>query len=111
MRIRGQKYWDWNKSDLHFRDHDERLDDGTSINIQVRHSPAVGVQLFIGVYASSGAMLFEEVYDSRPDHTMTQAIKWGVGRAYELIGRKSLRNSPDSAKPEPLPRKGSRSYK
>lgn len=108
MRKRGQRFWDWNKGELHVRDHDERLDDGTSINIQVRHSPSHGVQLFIGVYAPDETMSFEEVYDSRIGETMTQSIQWGVNRAYALIGKTS--GSIAAAKPEALPRKGSRSY-
>ncbi|WP_296255552.1 MULTISPECIES: hypothetical protein [unclassified Pseudomonas] len=107
MRVRGQKYWEWSKPELHFRDYDERLRDGTSINIQVRHSPNEGVQLFVGVYGAKGIMLFEEVYDSPPGETMTQAIEWGVDQAHKFIDKNKPKSRASSAKPEPLPRKGS----
>lgn len=111
MRKRGQKFWDWNSTDLHVRDHDERLSDGTSINIQVRHSPTQGVQLFVGVYAPDDAMLSEEFYDSRIGETMTHAIEWGVSRARAFVNNKSGRSPATTGKPEALPRKGSRSYR
>lgn len=112
MRHRGQKFWDWCEEKLHVRDHDEQLSDGTSINIQVRHSPTHGVQLFVGVYAADNAMLFEEFYESRVGETMTQAAEWGASRAHVLIDNQpgSLRHAA-SMKPESLPRKGSNSYK
>jgi hypothetical protein len=112
MRQRGQKFWDWSKEQLHVRDHDERLSDGTSINIQVRHSPAQGVQLFVGVYAANNAMLFEEIYESRVGETMTQAAEWGASRAHAFIDSQpgGVRRTA-GMKPESLPRKGSSSYK
>jgi len=110
MRARGQKYWTWASTDLHIRNHDERLSDRTLINVQVRHCAQEGTQLFIGVYGDNGAMLLEEIYESRPGETMTQATAWGVERAKQLIGK------PSAAKglklpPEPLPRKNPRTPK
>lgn len=112
MRQRGQKFWDWSREQLHARDHDERLIDGTSINVQVRHSPTHGVQLFVGVYAANNAMLLEEFYESRVGETMTQAAEWGNSRAHAFVEKQ-----PDGSrcaagmKSESLPRKGSNSYK
>ncbi|MGE1082936.1 hypothetical protein ACQJ0O_11945 [Pseudomonas shirazensis] len=81
MRTRGQTYWDWADPSLHHRTHDEILDDGTQIDVQVRLSRTGTTQMFIGVYAPSGVTLIEEAYDSRPGESMTRALAWGVGRA------------------------------
>lgn len=81
MRIRGAAFWEWADPVLHHRDHNEVLDDGTSIDVQVRLSRTGSTQLFIGVYGPSGKALHEEVYDSRPGETMTTALAWGVDRA------------------------------
>lgn len=81
MRQRGERYWAWADPTLHCRTHDETLDDGTMINVQVRLSATGITQMFIGVYASSGVSLFEEATDSRPGESMTRALAWGVGRA------------------------------
>jgi hypothetical protein len=109
MRARGQKYWAWATADLHVRNYDERVSDRALINVQVRHSPQTGTQLFIGVYGEKGVMLFEEIYESRPGETMTQAIEWGIERAKVLIGPK-LSTMPGQPRSEPLPRKGSRRH-
>lgn len=84
MRIRGDVYWQWADPNLHHRDHDEALDDGTSIDVQVRLSRTGNTQMFIGVYASGGEALHEEAFDSRPGESMTRALAWGVGRARRI---------------------------
>jgi hypothetical protein len=91
MHRRGQKYWDWVDPELHSRSHDERLSDGTLINVQVRLSKAGVTQLFFGVYDKEGTMLREESFDSRPGETMTQAMEWGVVSARGLIDLSSGR--------------------
>lgn len=83
MRTRGKIYWDWVDLALHTRSVDERLPDGTLLNIHVRTSALGETQLFIGVYGEKGLMLFEEAFESRPGETMTQAMKWGVERGKE----------------------------
>lgn len=109
MRTRGQKYWAWASVDLHVRNHDERLSDRTLINVQVRHCPQAGAQLFVGVYGENGVMLFEEIYESRPGETMTQATHWGIERAKKLI--ESRADHKLITKLEPLPRKRDRGIK
>ena len=109
MRARGQKYWAWASADLHVRNYDERLNDRTLINVQARHAPQAGTQLFIGVYGEKGVMVFEEVYESRPGETMTQAIEWGVVRAKVLICPQACA-IPGRPRLQPLPRKGSRRH-
>ncbi|NBA94900.1 hypothetical protein [Pseudomonas sp. R5(2019)] len=89
MRHRGQRYWAWADPALHSRTHAETLDDGTTIDVQVRLSRMGGTQLFIGVYASCGMALYEEVHDSRPNESMTRALVWGVGRARHLASEAS----------------------
>ena len=71
MRIRGEIFWKWADPVLHHRSHDEELDDGTTIDVQVRLSRTGQTQMFIGVYARSG-------------ESMTRALAWGVGRARRL---------------------------
>ncbi len=84
MRIRGDIFWQWADPTLHHRTHDETLDDGTFIDVQVRLSSKGNTQMFIGVYSSSGMALHEEAVDSRPSESMTRALAWGVGRARRL---------------------------
>ncbi|WP_238338571.1 hypothetical protein [Pseudomonas sp. SWRI77] len=84
MRNRGQLFWDWADLSLHHRTHDEILDDGTQIDVQVRLSRTGSTQMFIGVYAPSGTVLHEEAFNSRPGESMTRALAWGVGRARRL---------------------------
>ncbi|PAM81825.1 MULTISPECIES: hypothetical protein [unclassified Pseudomonas] len=81
MRQRGERYWSWADPSLHCRTHDETLDDGTIIDVQVRLSSAGSTQMFIGVYASSGMHIFEEIRECRLGESMTRALAWGVGRA------------------------------
>lgn len=84
MRQRGNIFWQWADAVLHHRIHDEELDNGTTIDVQVRLSRLGATQLFIGVYADSGTALHEEAFDARPGETMTRALLWGVGRARKL---------------------------
>lgn len=84
MRIRGNVYWQWADPTLHHREHDETLDDGTFIDVQVRLSRTGNTQMFIGVYAAAGASLHEEAFDSRPGESMTRALAWGVGLARRI---------------------------
>ncbi|MEN5036836.1 hypothetical protein [Pseudomonas sp. TWI929] len=81
MRARGSTYWCWANSSLHSRCHAEAYVDGVSIDVEVRLSTEGLTQLFVGVYASEGMALLEEVYDTRLEETMTQALAWGVVRA------------------------------
>ena len=84
MRIRGSTYWDWADPTMHTRTHGEALDDGTTIDVQVRLSRTGATQMFLGVYSSCGTAIFEEAYDSRPNESMTRALAWGVARAKRL---------------------------
>lgn len=84
MRIRGDVFWDWADQTLHHRTHDETLDDGTFIDVQVRLSRTGSTQMFIGVYAPQGMTVHEEAFDSRPGESMTRALAWGVGRARRI---------------------------
>lgn len=84
MRTRGDVFWTWADPTLHSRTHDETLDDGTYIEVQVRLSRTGTTQMFIGVYAASGMALHEEAFDSRPGESMTRALAWGVGRARQV---------------------------
>ena len=81
MRVRGDVYWTWADPTLHHRTHEETLEDGTYIDVQVRLSRTGCTQMFIGVYAPMGIAIHEEAFDSRPHESMTRALAWGVGRA------------------------------
>ncbi|MBJ9973898.1 hypothetical protein IAE35_02375 [Pseudomonas sp. S75] len=84
MRVRDQTYWTWADGQLHSRCHDERLSDGTSIDVQVRLSRLGATQLFLGIYGPSGKALCEEYHRALPGQTMTRALVWGVDRARAL---------------------------
>ncbi|MFJ4051794.1 hypothetical protein [Pseudomonas hunanensis] len=84
MRIRSDVFWEWADPTLHHRTHEEELDDGTCIDVQVRLSRTGSTQMFIGVYGPGGSALHEEAFDSRPGESMTRAMAWGVGRARKI---------------------------
>lgn len=84
MRQRGEQFWAWADPQLHTRTHDETLDDGKSIDVQVRLSRTGATQMFIGVYSACGRAIAEEAYDSRPQESMTRALAWGVCRARRI---------------------------
>lgn len=87
MRVRGDVFWLWVDPTLHNRTHEETLDDGTFIDVQVRLSRTGSTQMFIGVYAPDGALIHEEEFDSRPGETMTRALAAGVAMARDLASR------------------------
>jgi hypothetical protein len=68
----------------HCRCHDEVLDNGQEIDVQVRLAPTGVTQIFIGVYAKGGMLHFEEAHEAPSSQTMTQAMLWGVSRARAL---------------------------
>lgn len=84
MKIRGDVFWNWADPMLHHRTHDETLDDGTYIDVQVRLSRTGNTQMFIGIYSPRGFVVHEEAFDSRPGESMTRALAWGVGRARRI---------------------------
>jgi hypothetical protein len=84
MRLRGDVFWAWADPELHCRTHDETLNDGVFIDVQVRLSRAGETQMFTGIYAPDGKALYEEADDSHPRESMTRALAWGVGRARKL---------------------------
>ena len=85
MRIRGDIFRKWTDPTLKVRTHMETLDDGTTMDIQVRLSRTGNTQMFIGVYSETGIALHEEAFDTRPEESMTRALAWGVGRARGVI--------------------------
>ncbi|PAM84947.1 MULTISPECIES: hypothetical protein [unclassified Pseudomonas] len=95
MRQRGERYRAWADPALHCRTHDEMLEDGTTIDVQVRLSSAGSTQMFIGVYATSGMHIFEEICDCRPGESMTRALAWGVGRARRVATEAALNKGID----------------
>lgn len=84
MWKRGEVFWQWADPSLHHRAHDETLENGVSIDVQVRLSPTGGTQLFIGVYAEHGQRLLEEAFMKRPGESMTTAMLWGVSKARKV---------------------------
>lgn len=84
MKLRGDIFWEWADPELHCRTHDETLNDGTHIDVQVRLSRTSETQMFIGIYAPDGMALLEMAVDSHPGESMTRVLAWGVGRARQL---------------------------
>ncbi|MFK3815666.1 hypothetical protein ACI2KG_03485 [Pseudomonas sp. NPDC089407] len=81
MRIRGNVYWTWVDPTLHHRSHEETLDGGVCIDVQVRLSRRGVAQMFVGVYARSGMALHEEAFYAWPKASQARALAWGVMRA------------------------------
>jgi hypothetical protein len=98
MRFRGDVFWAWADPTLHHRTHEETLNDGTYIDVQVRLSSAGKTQMFIGIYAPDGMALHEEAVDPRLGESMTRVLAWGVGRARQLaiVGGADNRQSASS---------------
>lgn len=94
MKIRGDVFWSWADPTLHHRSHDENLEDGRVIDVQVRLSRTGNTQMFIGVYAASGMAVLEEAFDSRPGESMTTALAWGVGRARKVASESAPEDQP-----------------
>lgn len=90
LRDRGQKFWDWVKPDIHCRYKDERAADGSMINVQVRTAASGAIELFVGVYTTNGAMLFEESYNAPLGQTMTLAMEWGLEKAHSFLASSSV---------------------
>ncbi|POZ99555.1 hypothetical protein C4E44_34410, partial [Pseudomonas sp. MWU12-2312b] len=82
--FRGDTFWAWADPELHHRIHDELLNDGSLIDVQVRLSRAGKTEMFIGIYGPDGMALHEETIDSRHGESMTRVLAWGVGRARQL---------------------------
>jgi hypothetical protein len=85
MRRRGDVFGDWADPTLHHRDHNETLDDGTSIDVQVRLSRTGSTQMFVGVSAPSGIALQEETFD----RAQSPVLRSAMGIAY-TVARRSL---------------------
>lgn len=89
MKLRGDVFWEWADPEIHTRTHDETLNDGAFIDVQVRLSRAGETQMFIGIYAPDGMALHEEADDSHPRESMSRVLAWGVGRARKLAAAAS----------------------
>lgn len=87
MRHRGTLFWAWADPALQHHSHEEELDDGAKLDIQVRLSRTGDTQLFIGIYERSGLARIEEAYAKRPGESVTRAMAWGArrGRALALF--------------------------
>ncbi|MCY1412095.1 hypothetical protein D9M71_274930 [compost metagenome] len=84
MKVRGQKFSDWENCQLHCCHHGEILEDGQEIDVQVRLTPNGVTQVFLGIYAACGTMHFEEMHEASNSQTMAQAMQWGICRAKAL---------------------------
>lgn len=85
MRKRGALFRAWADPALCHRVHEEALDDGAFIDVQVRLSRTGATQMFIGIYDDTGLALHEEAYDTRPGESMSRALAWGAGRARRIV--------------------------
>ncbi|QJI40953.1 hypothetical protein HKK52_08485 [Pseudomonas sp. ADAK2] len=94
MRHRGTQYWLWSNRQLHGRNHEEVLPDGTQIDIQARFNREQMTQVFIGVYAVDGAPLAEEFYDRESHPTLVKALEWGCARAQAILNTMTAFRAP-----------------
>jgi len=74
-------FWEWADCRLHSRGVDCVTPNGIQLDIKARTSRGGVVQLFIGIYSETGAMLMEEYYPDRADESVTLALQWGEERA------------------------------
>ena len=84
MRHRGAVFWAWADPARQHHSHEEELEDGAKLDIQVRLSRTGDTQLFIGIYERSGLARIEEAYANRPGESVTRAMAWGAGRGRAL---------------------------
>jgi hypothetical protein len=84
MLNRGSCYRKWADAQLQCQTYGEHLCNGATIEVQARLSATGATQLFIGVYADTGAALIEVSYDNRPGESMTRAMLWGTLQARTL---------------------------
>ncbi len=85
MRRRGGVYWQWADCQLASQHHTEGARNGLELEVQVRLSREGAIEVFIGIYFSSGQMLLEECHRDGVAKTSGEAMCWGVERARQLI--------------------------
>lgn len=85
MRRRGAQYWLWTNSRLALHSHEEVLNNGWQIEVQVRVSPAGVTQVFVGVYTQEGRALAEEFHDRGDEVCCALSLRWGAQRAREIV--------------------------
>lgn len=99
MRMRGSEYYRWADSQLPNLSQVEEYGASKYIDIVARLSRNGITQVFLGVYDTTGAMLFEEYNESLVDQDVSQGINWGLERAKAFVdaiehdGLKLLRSS------------------
>ena len=93
MMHRGSKYWIWADCELHCWSHNERMSEGTIVDIQARVSRKGETQVFIGVYDKSGWLVLEESHDYLPNHEVATALSWGVSRARAIAAGNLVMNA------------------
>lgn len=84
MRHPGTVFWAGADPALQHHSHEEELDDGAKLDLQVRLSRTGDTQLFIGIYERSGLARIEEAYSKRPGESVTRAMAWGARRGRAL---------------------------
>ncbi|MCY1456228.1 hypothetical protein D9M71_734300 [compost metagenome] len=84
MKLRGEKFSDWENCQIHCCLHGEVLENGQEIDVRVRLTPTGVTQIFLGIYAGCGTMHSEEMHDASSPQTMAQAMQWGICRAKAL---------------------------
>jgi len=85
MRMRGSCYFKWADSQLPNFSHVENYDAGFHVDVVVRLSRQGITQLFLGIYDSFDAMVFEEYIEALTDRNVSQAMQWGIERAKAFI--------------------------
>lgn len=98
MPNRGSKFWEWADCALHHRSHDEKLSNGTTIDVQARLSRDGHTQMFMGVYGPDGALLAEEYYSCLQNETISHALVRGAERARFFATSANLVAAPTARK-------------
>lgn len=83
MRRQGI-FWQWADCLLISQNRTVQTAEGFQLDVRVRTSRQGIVQVFVGVYLCTGAMIAEEYYPDHPGHGLGLALVWGEARARQI---------------------------
>lgn len=85
MRMRGGAYYRWADCRLPNISHAEEYGGDRLIDVVGRIARTGETQIFLGIYDTTGSLIFEEYSESLPGQNVSQGIAWGIRRAKALI--------------------------
>jgi hypothetical protein len=83
MRRQGI-FWEWADCMLISQNRTVQTAEGLQLDVRIRTSRQGIVQVFIGVYLSTGEMIVEEYYPNHLDHDQGLALVWREERARQI---------------------------